>query len=361
MILAVTSSQALWYLTRGSGLVSLILLTVSMGLGIAQFERWTGPTGQRFVVTHIHRNASLLAVVFLGVHIATSIVDGFAPIGWIDAVIPFGSPYRSLWLGLGALSFDLVLALVITSLLRTRISYGAWKAVHWTAYLCWPLAFVHGLGTGTDGRVGWVQVVDLACLGLMLLAVAWRLVADWEQHGAARGIAATVTAISLFALGAWAYQGPMQKGWARKAGTPASLLGGGAVDSAAADTTTAPADFAPPFSAAANGTVTQSGTAVDQTVLLDGSVTGEATGHLSVTIEGTAVDGGGVRLKSGTVAMGPADAPTLWSGPITRLSGDLIIATVKGPGATTANASIQVAVSSDRRSFSGTVATTGGG
>ena len=176
-ILAVGSSQAMWYLTRGSGLVALILLTVSMALGIAQYERWAGPTGQRFVVTHIHRNASLLAVVFLGVHIATSIIDAFAPITWLDAVIPFRSPYRPLWLGFGALAFDLVLALVITSLVRSRISYGAWKAVHWAAYLCWPLAFVHGLGTGTDGRVGWVQVVDLACLGIMVLALAWRLTA----------------------------------------------------------------------------------------------------------------------------------------------------------------------------------------
>lgn len=227
MTLAVTSSQAFWYLTRGSGLVALALLTISMGLGIAQFERWAGPTGQRFVVTHLHRNASLLAVVFLAIHIATSIIDGFAPIGWIDAVVPFHSPYRPLWLGLGALAFDLVLALTITSLLRTRISYGAWKAVHWTAYLCWPIAFLHGLGTGSDGRVGWVQLVDVLCLGLVLLALAWRLISGWEQHARARGIAATVTLIALLVIGAWAYQGPMQKGWARKAGTPASLLSAG--------------------------------------------------------------------------------------------------------------------------------------
>jgi len=240
-MLAVTNSQALWYLTRGSGLVSLILLTVSMALGIAQFERWAGPTRQRFVVTHLHRNASLLAVVFLGVHIATAVIDGFAPIGWLDAVVPFRSPYRPLWLGLGALAVDLVLALVITSLLRTRIRYSAWKAIHWTAYACWPLAFVHGLGTGTDGRVGWVQLVDLACLAVMAFAVVWRLAAGWEQHRTPRSIATLTAVLLLLLVGAWAYQGPLQRGWARKAGTPASLLGAGTSGTAATGT----ADEAP--------------------------------------------------------------------------------------------------------------------
>ena len=358
MILAVSSSQALWYLSRGSGLVSLILLTVSMGLGIAQFERWAGPTRQRFVVTHLHRNASLLAVVFLGVHIATSIIDGFAPITWLDAVVPFQSPYRTLWLGLGALAFDLVIALVITSLVRSRISYQAWKAVHWTAYLCWPIAFVHGLGTGSDGRVGWVQAVDVVCLGLMILALAWRLVSGWEDHPVPRGIAAALTAVFLLALGSWAYAGPMQKGWARKAGTPDSLLGG---TDAAAATTDAPGTFSPPFTATTTGTVTQSGTAAAETVTLDGTVTGEATGHLTIAIQGTAADGGGVRMQSGTVSMGPGDQPSLWTGPVSGLSGDLVIADLTGPGGAIAHASVQVTVASDRASYSGTVTTTGGG
>jgi hypothetical protein len=356
VILAVSTSQATWYLSRGSGLVSLILLTISMGLGIAQFERWAGPTRQRFVVTHLHRNASLLAVVFLGIHIATSIIDGFAPITWLDALVPFQSPYRSLWLGLGTLAFDLVLALVITSLLRSRISYRSWKAVHWTAYLCWPIAFVHGLGTGTDGRVGWVQVVDVACLGLMILALAWRLVTDWEDHAVARGVAAACTAVFLLALGSWAYAGPMQKGWARKAGTPVSLLGDAG---AAAASTGAPDGFAPPFTGTASGTVTQSGTISDETVTLDGVVTGQATGHLTVTIAGAAVAGGGVRMQSGTVAMGPDDLPALWSGPISRLSGDLVLADLTGPGSAVAQASIEVTVAADRTTFTGTITTKG--
>jgi hypothetical protein len=191
----------------------------------------------------------------------------------------------------------------------------------------------------------------------MILAVAWRLVSDWEDHPVPRGIAAAVTAVFLLALGSWAYAGPMQKGWARKAGTPDSLLGG---TDAAAATIDAPDTFAPPFAAATSGTVTQSGTTTAETVTLDGTITGEATGHLTIAIQGTAVDGGGVRMQSGTLSMGPDDQPSLWSGPISRLSGDLVIAEVTGPGGAVAHASVQISVASDRASYSGTVTTTGG-
>src|SRR5579862_3085896 len=119
----------------------------------------------------LHKNVSLLAVVFLGIHIATTVVDGFAPIGWADAVLPFHSPYRPLWLGLGALATDLLLAVVVTSLLRGRIGYRAWKAVHWAAYACWPVAVLHGMGTGTDTRLGFVLLLYFACLAAVLLAV----------------------------------------------------------------------------------------------------------------------------------------------------------------------------------------------
>lgn len=168
-------SQALWYLTRGTGLVSTILLTLVVALGIAQVGRWTMTGWPRFVVTGLHRNASLLAVVFLGVHIAAAVIDGYAPIDWIAAVVPFESPYRGLWLGLGALAFDLVIALVISSLVRRHLSYRVWSLVHWTAYACWPLAFVHGLGTGSDRATPWVLAVNGLCLAVIVAAVAWRV------------------------------------------------------------------------------------------------------------------------------------------------------------------------------------------
>jgi sulfoxide reductase heme-binding subunit YedZ len=139
-----------WYLTRGAGAVALLLLTASVVLGIVDFSRWRSDRWPRFVTDRLHRNVSMLALVIIALHIVTTVADGFTPIGLKDAVIPFLSPYRPLWLGLGALAFDLLVAVAVTSMLRRRLGYGAWRAVHWTAYACWPLALVHGLGTGTD-------------------------------------------------------------------------------------------------------------------------------------------------------------------------------------------------------------------
>jgi DMSO/TMAO reductase YedYZ heme-binding membrane subunit len=168
-------SRALWYLTRGSGAVTLLLLTGTVVLGIANTARWASPDWPRFVTERLHRNLSLLVLVFLALHVATTVVDGYAPIRWLDAVLPFRSAYRPLWLGLGAVAFDLLLALLVTSLLRARIGHGAWRAVHWLAYACWPVAFAHGLGTGSDPGHAWMLAVEVVAAAAVLAAGWWRL------------------------------------------------------------------------------------------------------------------------------------------------------------------------------------------
>jgi predicted ferric reductase len=179
-LLASTSPKALWYLTRGSGVVSLLLLTNVVVLGIVTSMRWATASWPRFVVEGLHRNLALLSVVFLGVHIATSVIDGYVPIRWLDAVVPFGSAYRPLWLGLGALAFDLLLAVLVTSLVRVALGYRAWRAVHWLAYACWPIALLHSIGTGSDRATGWMLGIDGLAVCSVLLALGWMLTAARE-------------------------------------------------------------------------------------------------------------------------------------------------------------------------------------
>ncbi len=159
MSVAAVGPSAYWYLTRGTGAVSLVLLTVSVVLGIVGSLRVSAQLWPRFAIDTVHRDVSLLAIAVLVVHIATSVLDSFAPISLTASVIPFVSSYRPFWLGLGAVSFDLLLALAITSLVRRRLGYGRWRAVHWLAYACWPIAVLHGLGTGTDTKVWWMLVL----------------------------------------------------------------------------------------------------------------------------------------------------------------------------------------------------------
>jgi predicted ferric reductase len=218
MILA--SSLATWYLTRGTGFVALILLTASVAMGVLTTAGWSSQRWPRLVTISLHRNVSLVAVVFLLLHIATTVVDGFAPIGWLDAVIPFRSPYRPLWLGLGAVAVDLMLAIVITSLLRRHLSATLWRTVHWTAWLSWPVAVLHSLGTGSDSMNGWGQIVYVACAAIVIAAAWWRVAIGRSMDPRLRisGLVASILVPLLIAV--WAVNGPLQHGWARRAGTP---------------------------------------------------------------------------------------------------------------------------------------------
>src|SRR2546428_5947614 len=144
--------SAYWYLTRGTGTVGLLLLTVGLVLGVRGPTRFRTARLPRFAVSALHRNVTLLALVFTAVHVVTTLLDGYAPIGLRDVFVPFAASYRSVWLGLGAVALDLLLALIVTSLLRNRIGLRTWRAVHWLAYPSWPVALEYSLGTRIDDR-----------------------------------------------------------------------------------------------------------------------------------------------------------------------------------------------------------------
>jgi methionine sulfoxide reductase heme-binding subunit len=171
------NTQLFWFATRGAGVVSLLLLTAVMCLGITTTMRWRSPAWPRFLTAEVHRSLALLSVVFLVIHIVTAIVDPFTNLGLAAALVPFASSYRPLWVGLGVISIDLGLAVILTSLLRTRFGIRGWRAIHWLAYGAWPLAVLHTVGSGTDATAPWMLAVDVVCIGAMFFAVAWRLLA----------------------------------------------------------------------------------------------------------------------------------------------------------------------------------------
>jgi methionine sulfoxide reductase heme-binding subunit len=215
-----------WYLTRSTGAVSLILLTSSVALGVAGVSRFSSPRWPRFVLDSLHRNVSLLALAFLLAHILTAVLDSFAPISLIDAIVPFGGSYRPFWLGLGAIAFDLLLAVALTSMVRRRLGYGAWRATHWLAYACWPIAVLHGLGTGSDVKNTWLLALNVVCLGIVALAVGLRVITGWPDHARIRSAALGATAVFTLFLVLWLPGGPLGHGWAQRSGTPTSLLAG---------------------------------------------------------------------------------------------------------------------------------------
>jgi sulfoxide reductase heme-binding subunit YedZ len=327
------SSQALWFATRGFGVVSLLLLTAIVVLGVAGATRWRSERWPRFVVAGLHRNLSLLVLVFIALHVITTVVDGYAPISLLNAVLPFTSPYRPLWLGLGAVAFDLLLALTVTSLLRARIGYGRWRAVHWLAYASWPVALVHGLGTGTDARVGWMQVVAVACVGSVVAAILWRVVTGRAAPGlrAASTVAALVVPLL---IGVWYLGGPGRLGWSARAGTPRSLL---AHTSAAAVTRPAVTTHViglptSAFTCTFSGRVRESPQDANGRVLvsISGRTRGGNAGVLWIRLQGEPIQGGGVAMTASGASYGPPTFPNAYVGTIVGLQGTRIALSLNG-------------------------------
>lgn len=187
MVLAAATSSspiALWYLTRATGVATLVLLTITVALGVANVKRFQTRHVPRFVIDAVHRNAALLSVAFLAVHVITTLADGYVSINLVNVLIPFGGTYKPFWVGLGALSLDLLLAVIVTSLLRRRLGHRAWRATHWLAYASWPVALAHSLGTGTDAGTGWMLMLAAGCVLLVVVAALARL-ADAQRPDAA--------------------------------------------------------------------------------------------------------------------------------------------------------------------------------
>lgn len=171
-VLAVLAgSSALWLATRATGIGAFVLLTGSFGLGLASTRRGLATRRwPRFANQQLHRNVTLLALVLLVVHVVTTMLDSYVHVGWWAWIIPGVSGYLPLAVGLGTLAFDLLLVLVVTSLLRRRMSGRTWRLLHRAAYVAWPLAFLHFLLAGTDALAGgWGAYLaggSLAVLGL---------------------------------------------------------------------------------------------------------------------------------------------------------------------------------------------------
>jgi methionine sulfoxide reductase heme-binding subunit len=168
------SDQILWFITRGAGVVALLLSSGVVCLGLLTVTRFSRPGWPRFLTVEVHRMVSLVTLVFLAIHILTAVFDPFTNLGLVAAVVPLASSYRPLAVALGVVSLDLTLAIVISSLLRDRIAHRLWRAIHWAAYASWPLALWHGLTAGTDGFAPWMLAVDAVCVLAVVIALVWR-------------------------------------------------------------------------------------------------------------------------------------------------------------------------------------------
>lgn len=320
--------SAFWYATRGAGATTTVLLTASVVLGITEERGWRPGGTSRYSIAALHRTISMLALAMLAIHIVTTILDPFPKIGIAAAFIPFGTDYRPLWMGFGAVAADLLIAITITSLVRRRLGYRVWRGVHWAAYACWPVAILHGLGTGSDVKSTWMLALTVLSVAAVALAVLAR-VARAATPGAARVGATSAAVLGIGALAFWLPQGPLADGWAKRAGTPASVLT--AFNPRAPVTVTKRAKrpardpFAHTFSEQFSGPLRE-GTSRDGSAVVDLNLRLQGTpdGVLHIRLGGQALPGGGLSMQRSAVTLGPPGQPNKYQGKVQFLQDNFL-------------------------------------
>jgi methionine sulfoxide reductase heme-binding subunit len=208
----VTSTPDAWGVSRGSGYVAIVLFTLSVTLGILTTQRLKSRWWPAFLSQELHRNISLLAVSFLGIHIITILSDKYVKLG---SAIPFSSTFRPLWIGLGVIATYLVAAVIVTSLVRRWLPFSWWRNLHWLSYPLWVTALIHGAGSGTDTRTSWGVKLTAACGGVVALAVCVRIVAAADLPARRRLGLLAATIASTLLLTAWWINGPLRAGWSQ--------------------------------------------------------------------------------------------------------------------------------------------------
>lgn len=355
----VNNTKFLWYTSRATGVIALILLGTVVTLGILTASKSTPIGIGKFIGPDLHRRLSISTLVFLVAHIVSAILDPFVTVGLGASLIPFAAKYRPLWVGLGTVSFDLLLVIVATSVVRHRFNHGIWKKIHYLSWVVVTLVLFHALGTGSDAHIKIVEAIYVLFVLAMGGAGIYRA---YREYGLAKGqkvIASASLVLVPVALLGWAVNGPLKAGWAKSAKgysifpttTVAVASGTSSNSSASATVSTGPAVVLPITNAAISGTMTQTQTSSGVVVLvLRGSVA-NSVDYVEIQLNGV-VQGGALALESSTAFLGTKTTPNTYTGTVTQANGAALTLSLRGPkGTVSANLSISLTGSS----FSGTI------
>jgi sulfoxide reductase heme-binding subunit YedZ len=205
----VSSSPAIWYAARASGVAAYVVLSLVVCLGLslggkAQNRRWP-----RFSVEEIHRFGGLLVGSLIGIHVLAIAADSFLPFSLTQLIVPFTSTYRPLWTGLGIAAAELLLALAITNHYRNRMPYRYWRNAHYLNFAVWGFASLHGLMTGTDRGAPWLAIVYGVSVASVVMLLVWRFGGHRRTTRIATTGAVTVIALPLLIIGPLRHSAPL--------------------------------------------------------------------------------------------------------------------------------------------------------
>jgi len=197
----VSSSPAIWYAARASGVAAYVVLSLVVSLGLtlggkAQSRRWP-----RFSVEEIHRFGGLLVGSLIGVHVLAIAADSFLPFSLTQLLVPFTSSYRPLWTGLGIAAAEILAALAITNHYRKRMPYRIWRKAHYLNFAVWAFASLHGLFAGTDRGATWLAILYAVSVATVVTLLVWRFGSSFARSRRLAAGALTAVGLPLLILG----------------------------------------------------------------------------------------------------------------------------------------------------------------
>ena len=169
-----TSSPAIWYAARASGVAAYVVLTVTVAVGMAMGGKAQSRRWPKFATTDVHRFGGLLVGSLIGVHVGAIALDSFMPFSLRQLVVPLASAYRPLWTGLGIAAAELLLALAITNRYQKRLPHRVWRRAHYLNFAVWAAASLHGMFAGTDRSSTWLAGLYAVSIGGVGAILLWR-------------------------------------------------------------------------------------------------------------------------------------------------------------------------------------------
>lgn len=195
-----TTSPVDWYAARAGGIVAYVLLTAVVVVGLTMAGKKRLRIWPRFAVEDVHRFGGLLVGTFVSIHVLAIAIDAFLPFSIQSIVVPFVSTYRPLWVGLGIVAAELLLALAVTNHYRNKVvSYGFWRRAHYLNFVVWTAATLHLLGSGTDRSTWWLLGITTVSVAAVAGATSLRITKFRPSY--APLVAGGVAAVVVLALG----------------------------------------------------------------------------------------------------------------------------------------------------------------
>ena len=165
------SPHLFWITSRAAGIVSLVLASLAVSLGLVMSLRMM--RARRPDLLALHEVLSLGTLVALAVHGVSLLGDSFMHPSIADIALPFDWSYKTAWTTIGIIGGWALVFLGLSYYARHAIGANRWRKLHRLTALAWIAGIVHTLGEGTDAGQIWflAMLAVVAVPAVALLAV----------------------------------------------------------------------------------------------------------------------------------------------------------------------------------------------